>query len=118
MRLILILLSALWAVGAIFAFVTTREKTSDARLTTAYLILWPAALVLTYLNSPLPLWVMVPVMFGFIPWFLAGPHLWGILKDPSRTRADELVGVPVAYWKWGGAAALVLGLLADWLVRP
>jgi hypothetical protein len=50
-------------------------------------------------------------MFGFLPWFLAGPHLYQIVRDPSRSRPDELVGIPLAYWKWGGLGAILLGIL-------
>jgi len=94
MRLVLIAIATLWGIGALFAFLRTRDKSLDAKLTAGYLVAWPALLVLVYLNQPLPLWIGLPVMFGFIPWFLAGPHLWEILKDPSRTRRGELVGTP------------------------
>jgi hypothetical protein len=118
MRLVLIALAGLWAIGALIAFLQTREKPLEAKLTAAYLVIWPAALVLMYINQPVPLWVSVPIFFGFIPWFLAGPHLWGILKDPSRILPGEVVGIPVGYWKWGGLAAVLLGALAQWLLRP
>jgi hypothetical protein len=118
MRLVLIALATLWALSALVAFLQTRDKSFDAKLTAAYLVVWPAALVLMYINQPVPLWLAVPVFFGFIPWFLAGPHLWGILKDPSRIRASEPAGIPIGYWKWGGLAAVLLGLLFDVLVRP
>jgi hypothetical protein len=118
MRLVLIAIATLWGIGALFAFLRTRERSLDAKLTAGYLVAWPALLVLVYLNQPLPLWIGLPVMFGFIPWFLAGPHLWEILKDPSRTRRGELVGIPMAYWKWGSIAAVLLGLLFNTLVRP
>jgi len=118
MRLVLIALAALWAAGALVAFLKTREKPLDAKITAAYLVAWPAALVLMYINQPVPLWLGVPIFFGFIPWFLAGPHLWGILKDPSRIKADEVAGIPIGYWKWGGLGAVLLGLLFDVLVRP
>lgn len=118
MRLVLIALAGLWAIGALIAFLQTREKPLDAKLTAAYLVVWPALLVLMYINQPVPLWVSVPIFFGFIPWFLAGPHLWGILKDPSRIKPGEVAGVPVGYWKWGGLAAVLLGVLAEFLLRP
>ncbi|TVQ86566.1 MAG: hypothetical protein EA400_12910 [Chromatiaceae bacterium] len=118
MRLILIAIAMLWAVGGVLAFAMTSKKTLDARLTATYLVVWPALLVLVYINQPVPLWISVPVMFGFIPWFLAGPHLTGILKDPTRSRPGELIGVPLGYWKWGSIGALLLGILFDGLVRP
>lgn len=118
MRLVLIALAGLWAIGALIAFLQTREKPLEAKLTAAYLVMWPALLVLTYINQPVPLWVSVPIFFGFIPWFLAGPHLWSILKDPSRIAPGEIVGIPVGYWRWGSVAAVLLGGLAQWLLRP
>ncbi len=118
MRLVLIAITALWGIGAIAAFVVTREKTLDAKLTAAYFGLWPAAAVLLFISQPVPLWIAVPVTFGFIPWFLSGPHLWSILQDPSRSNPDELVGIPRGYWKWGGLGAILLGFIFDALVRP
>jgi hypothetical protein len=118
MRLVLIALAALWAGGAVVAFLQTKERPLDAKLSAGYLVLWPALLVLMYINQPVPLWVSIPIFFGFIPWFLAGPHLWTILKDPSRIKAGEVVGIPVGYWKWGGLGAVLLGVVFDVLVRP
>jgi len=118
MRLVLIAIATAWAAGALIAFVRLREKPLDAKLTAGYLILWPAALVMVYISQPVPLWVSLPVMFGFIPWFLAGPHLWAVVKDPSRSRPDEVIGIPIGYWKWGGLAAVLLGIAFDALVRP
>jgi hypothetical protein len=118
MRLILIAVATLWGIGALFAFLHTRDRTLDAKLTAGYLVAWPALLVLVYINQPLPLWIGLPVMVGFIPWFLAGPHLWDILKDPSRSRPNELVGIPIGYWKWGSIIAVILGLLFNALIRP
>lgn len=118
MRLVLIIVATLWGIGAILTFVTTRDKSLDAKLTAAYFIGWPALLVLVYINQPLPLWIGVPTMFGFIPWFLSGPHLWSILQDPGRSKPDEVVGIPIAYWKWGSIGAVLLGLLFDTLARP
>ncbi len=118
MRLVLIALAVVWTVGALIAFLRTREKPLDAKLTAAYLVIWPALLVLMYINQPLPLWVSVPIFFGFIPWFLAGPHLWGILKEPSRIKPGEVAGIPIGYWTWGGLAAVLLGVLFDVFLRP
>ena len=118
MRLVLIALATLWGIGAVLAFLQTREKTLDAKLTAAYFVGWPALLVLVYLNQPLPLWIGVPVMFGFVPWFLSGPHLWGILQDPSRSKSGEVVGIPIGYWKWGSIGAVLIGIIFNVLVRP
>lgn len=111
MRLVLIVVAALWGTAAVVAFAKTQDRSTDARLTAAYLILWPALAVGLVLAQPVPLWIAVPVMFGFIPWFLSGPHLWAVLKDPSQSRPDEIIGIPKAYWLWGGLGALALGLL-------
>jgi len=111
MRLILILIVALWGIAAVVALVKTRDKSTDARLTAGYFLLWPTLAVVLILNEPVPLWIAVPAVFGFIPWFLSGPHLWAILKDPSQSRPDELIGIPKAYWGWGGLGAVLLGLL-------
>jgi hypothetical protein len=111
MRLVLIVIAALWGVAAVMAFAKTREKSADAKLTAAYIVLWPALVVVLLINEPVPMWIAVPTMFGFIPWFMAGPHLWGILKDPARSRPDEIMGIPKPYWTWGGLGAVLLGIL-------
>jgi hypothetical protein len=111
MRLVIILIAALWGIGAVAAFAKTREKSPDARLTAAYILVWPALVVILLLNEPVPMWIAVPAMFGFVPWLMAGPHLWEILRDPSRSRPDEMIGIPRPYWLWGGAAAVLLGIV-------
>ena len=111
MRLVVILIAALWGAGAVWAFVTTRGKTLDAKLTAALIVLWPVWVAILLFNQPVPMLIAVPTMFVFIPWLMAGPHLWQILKDPSQSRPDEVMGIPKAYWAWGGLGALLLGLL-------
>jgi hypothetical protein len=111
MRLVLILISAAWGVAAVLALAASKHRTRDARLTAAYILLWPVLAVALVLQASAPLWLSVPVVFGFVPWFLAGPHLWMILKDPSRTRPDEWIGIPKDYWLWGGGGSVLLGLL-------
>lgn len=111
MRLVLILIAALWGVAAVLAFVRTADKSNDARLTAAYILFWPVLAVGLYLNAPVPLWLAVPTLFGFLPWFLAGPHLSAILKDPLCSRPGEIIGIPKAYWYWGGIGSVLLGLV-------
>lgn len=113
MRIVIVLIAAAWGILALLGFAATAEKSLDAKLTAAYLVAWPALAVALFLNEPVPLWVAVPVFFGFLPWFLAGPHLYAILRDPTRSRPDEIVGIPRAYWKWGGIASVLLGILFD-----
>lgn len=107
----MILIAGLWGVAALLAFAGTADKSPDARLTAAYLLLWPVLAVAALLNAPIPLWLGVPIFFGFLPWFLAGPHLWAILKDPSQSRPEELIGIPRSYWFWGGIGSVLLGLV-------
>jgi hypothetical protein len=57
------------------------------------------------------MWIGVPAAFAFIPWLMAGPHLWRILRDPTQIKADEVMGIPRPYWLWGGLGALLLGIL-------
>lgn len=111
MRIAIVALAALWGILAVLAFAQTSERSADAKLTAAYIVLWPALLVGLLLNEPVPLWLGVPVLFGFIPWIMAGPHLWAVLKDPSLTDPDEVIGIPKAYWVWGGVAAILLGIV-------
>jgi hypothetical protein len=111
MRLVIVAIAALWGIAAVLAFAKTSERSQDAKLTAAYILLWPALAVALLLNEPVPLWLAVPVVFGFIPWLMAGPHLWAVLKDPAATHPDEIVGIPRAYWVWGGVAAVLLGLV-------
>jgi len=111
MRVVIILIAALWGIGAVAAFAKTRDKSPDARLTAAYIVLWPVLAVVLLINEPVPMWVAVPAVFGFIPWLMAGPHLWEINKDPSKTRLDEIIGIPKTYWIWGGLGAVLLGII-------
>jgi hypothetical protein len=111
MRLAIILVAALWGIAAVFAFSQTRERSTDAKLTATYFLVWPALAVILFLNEPVPMWLAVPVMFGFIPWFMAGPHLWAVLRDQTVSKPDEIVGIPKAYWAWGGLGAILLGIL-------
>jgi hypothetical protein len=113
MRIAVILIAAVWGVGAVVAFLATRERSPDAKLTALYILGYPALVVALLLAQPVPLWVAVPAAFGFIPWLMAGPHLWRILRDPGAIRPDEVIGIPRAYWVWGGLGALLLGLLFD-----
>ncbi len=111
MRLLIVAAAAIWGVVSVLAFARTRDKTADAKLSAAYILFYPALAVATFLNAPVPLWLGVPVVFGFLPWFLAGPHLWKVLRDPGASRPDELIGIPRSYWAWGGLGALLLGLV-------
>lgn len=111
MRLLVILIAAIWGIAAVLAFARTSDEPLDARLTVAYILLWPALAVGLFLNEPVPLWLGVPTMFGFLPWLLAGPHLSTILRDPSQIRPDEIIGIPKAYWFWGGIGSVLLGLV-------
>lgn len=111
MRIAIILLAMFWGMASVVAFAKGRNRGLDARLSSAYILLYPVLVVGLILNDPVPMWLSVPVAFGFIPWLLAGPHLWRILSDPSHSRADELIGIPRPYWAWGGLGALLLGLV-------
>lgn len=111
MRVAIVLIAAIWGILAVLAFFKGRNRGRDARLSAVYILLYPVLAVTLILNDPVPLWLSVPVIFGFIPWLLAGPHLWRITVDPSRSRADEWIGIPRLYWLWGGLGALLLGLV-------
>lgn len=111
MRLVIISIAALWGIGAVLVLAKTHEKSPDAKLTAAYILLWPALVVTLVLNEPVPMWIAVPTMFGFIPWLMAGPHLWAIVKDREVRRPDEVMGIPKAYWTWGGLGAILLGIV-------
>jgi hypothetical protein len=116
MRIVLILIVAAWGIFALLTFATTSVKSLDATSTAAFLLAWPVLAVALFLNEPVPLWLAVPTFFCFIPWFLAGPHLYAIVRDPSRSRPDEIIGIPRAYWKWGGIGSILLGLAFDGFV--
>lgn len=111
MRLVIILIAIAWGASAVWAFVWSTTKSRDAKMTAAYILLWPVVAVALLLNESVPLWLSVPVIFGFLPWLLAGPHLSAILRDPRASKPDEVIGIPRSYWKWGGIAAILLGLL-------
>jgi len=111
MRFVIIFIAALWGIGAVLVLAKTHDKSLDAKLTAAYILLWPALAATLIINEPVPMWIAVPVMFGFIPWLMAGPHLWAILKDAEVCRPDEVIGIPKAYWVWGGLGAIFLGIV-------
>jgi hypothetical protein len=111
MRVVVVLIAALWGIVAVLAFAQTSERTWDSKLTAAYIVLWPALVVILLLNEPVPMWLAVPAVFGFVPWLMAGPHLWEVLRDPTQTRPDEVIGIPRAYWVWGGLGAILLGIV-------
>ncbi|MBK1723466.1 hypothetical protein [Thiocystis violacea] len=113
MRLVIIVIAVAWGASAVWAFAWSASKSRDAKTTAAYILLWPVAAVVLLLNEPIPLWLSVPVIFGFLPWLLAGPHLSAILKDPTASKPDEIIGIPRGYWKWGGIGAVLLGVLFD-----
>jgi len=111
MRVVLLLGAVLWGLVSLTTFFRARERTADGKLTASYIILWPLLLAVLILNQPVQMWLAVPVMFGFIPWVMAGPHLGETMKDPGCTRPDEIIGIPTAYWKRGGLGAMLLGIL-------
>ncbi len=111
MRLVIVLIAAAWGIASVLAFAKARHRSADARLTAFYILAYPVLAVGLFLNEPVPMWLAVPAVFGFLPWLLAGPHLGRILRDPGAIRADEVMGIPKAYWLWGGAGAFALGLL-------
>ncbi len=110
MRFAIIIIAAVWGILGLVSFTLARQRSLDAKLTVIYLILYPVLAIALFLNQPAPMWLSVPVVFGFIPWLMAPPHLWRVLKDPSATKADELIGIPRSYWAWGGAGAILLGI--------
>ena len=116
MRIVLILIVSAWAIVVLSSFVMTANKSLDAKLTSGYLLAWPVGAVALLLNEPGPIWVAVPTVFAFLPWFLAGPHLYAILRDPSQSRPDEIIGIPRDYWKWGGIGSVLLGLVFNGFV--
>lgn len=111
MRIVIVAVAVLWGIAAVLVFARTREKTLDAKLTAAYILLWPLLVVVLVLNEPVPMWVAVPAMFGFIPWLMAGPHLWRVLHNTEEYHPDEVMGIPKGYWTWGGLGAVLLGIL-------
>ncbi len=110
-RLVLIVILVAWGSGIVLAIVHLRDKGLDAGLTAAYLLLWPAAAVLLYLNEPVPMWLALPAGLGLAPWLKAWPHLKAVLEDPASSRPGRLIGIPKAYWLWGGGLALLLGIV-------
>lgn len=116
MRIVLVMIVAGWGIFALFSYTMTANRSLDAKLTSAYLVAWPILAIALFLNEPVPLWLAVPVAFGFVPWFLSGPHLYAILQDPSQSRPDEIIGIPRGYWKWGGIGSVVSGLFFSFFV--
>lgn len=113
MRLLLIVILAVWGSGAVLAVVYTQGKGLDAHLTAAYLLLWPVLALILYFNDPAPLWLVVPATVGLLPWLLSGPHLWAVFKDPARSQPKRTIGIPNRYWLWGSLATVALGILLE-----
>ncbi len=91
MRILIVILAALWGLAAVGAFLLAQEKPADAKLTAAYILGYPALVVGLFLNEPVPMWIAVPAMFGLIPWIRApplgpgpGPHG----RPPRRAHGD------------------------------
>ncbi|MBK1720321.1 hypothetical protein [Thiocystis violacea] len=116
MRLVIILIVIFWGVGVVWVLAWSSGKSREARLTAAYLLGWPALAVILLLNEPVPPWLAAPVLLGFLPWLMAGPHLSAVIKDPTASRSDEIAGIPRAFWIWGGIGSVLLGLLFGALV--
>jgi hypothetical protein len=111
MRILIVTVAALWGIAAVLVFLRAKDKSADAKLTAAYILGYPVLVVALFLNEPVPMWFAVPAMFGLVPWILAGPHLWSLVRDPTAGRPDEIIGIPKAYWYWGGIGSVLLGLL-------
>ena len=65
MRLIIILIAALWGIFAVLALVRTRDKSLEAKLTAGYIVVWPALVVILLINEPVPMWIAVPTRLSF-----------------------------------------------------
>jgi len=113
MRLLLILIAAVWGSGAVLAVIYTQGKGLDAHLSAAYLLLWPVVSLMLYFNDPVPLWLVIPATLGAIPWLLSGPHLWAIFNDPAAARPGQTIGLPNRYWLWGSLAAVAAGIVLE-----
>lgn len=108
---IFVLLGAL--VYGIFQFVRAEKRTWEAAQTIIYIVVYPVVVYLAWLARPLPAWVVMPIVVAGLPWVVAGIHLNEIVKDPSVAKDNELVGFSYRFWIWGGAVAVVLGLIVD-----
>lgn len=113
MRFLLILVVAAWGSSLVLAVANTWDKGLDAQLTAAYLLFWPVVAIVLFLNEPAPSWLVLPTAFGFVPWLVAGPHLAALLKDSAAARPNTLIGIRRAYWLWGSAAALLIGIVLE-----
>ncbi|MEY6430791.1 hypothetical protein ABC977_00030 [Thioalkalicoccus limnaeus] len=113
MRLVLILLLALWGTSAVLAAAHTGGKGSAAQITAAYLLLWPVLALILFFNEPVPLWLILPTTFGALPWLLAFAHLKRVLRDPGQARFGPLGGVRLLYWVLGAGIAFVIGLILE-----
>lgn len=97
----------------LFQFFRAETKTRQAIETTAYIILYPAVVYVAWRSGPAPAWIVAPLILAGLPWIVAGIHLNEIVKDPGLARDNEFVGFPRGFWIWGGALAVLIGLLVD-----
>ncbi|NKN31725.1 hypothetical protein [Marichromatium bheemlicum] len=110
MRLIIIAIVAGWALVALALAWRVRAHDVEARVSAAYFVLWPMAAVSLLLQAPVPGVIALPMTLGFLPWFLAGPHLWGRLRRGVPAAPATFIGLSHRVWGWGILLSMLLGL--------
>lgn len=54
MRILIVTVAALWGIASVLVFLRAKEKSADASLTAAYILLYPVLVVVLFLNEPVP----------------------------------------------------------------
>jgi hypothetical protein len=106
----------LWLVAQLYAFGKSKNKSTEAKLTVAYILGYPLLVIYLFSASPIPAAILFPAAMGALPWFLASFHLRKILAVPGyQANPGEFIGVPIKYWLRGGIGAFFLGLVLQYL---
>jgi hypothetical protein len=104
-----------WLAAQLYTFWRSKNKSTEAKLTVAYIVGYPLLLVYLALNTPLSAAILFPVAMGGLPWLFAGTHLRKIIAEGYRRNPGEFIGIPLRYWLGIGIGTFLLGVMLQYL---
>mgnify|MGYP003628452207 CR=1 FL=1 len=107
----IILIFGFWLLSGLWAYLKTRNHSTDATITALFIVSYPMVMIFAFQFKPLPSILVMPLIVSGIPWLLAGIHLNKILKDPSQSRLGEFVGFSAKYWGWLLGVSVLIPIL-------
>ena len=106
----------LWLIVQLYAFGKSNNKSTEAKLTVAYILGYPLLIISLFSTSPTPAAVIFPAAMGALPWLLASFHLRKVLAIQGyHTKPGEFIGIPIKYWLRVGIGAFLLGFVLQYL---